>query len=69
MSTKVLDVVEAGVVTGDALQKLFKIAKDEGFALPAAQGASGFLPRPLRRRRRSRHDDQTPRVAGATRRG
>ena len=35
MSTKVLDVVQAGVVTGDDLQKLFKIAKDEGFALPA----------------------------------
>jgi len=35
MSTKVLDVVEAGVVTGDDLQKLFKVAKEEGFALPA----------------------------------
>ncbi len=40
MSTKVLDVVEAGVVTGDDLQKLFKIAKDEGFALPAVNVVS-----------------------------
>ena len=40
MSTKVLGVVEAGVVTGDDLQKLFKIAKDEGFALPAVNVVS-----------------------------
>jgi len=40
MSTKVLDVVQAGVVTGDDLQKLFKIAKDEGFALPAVNVVS-----------------------------
>jgi len=40
MSTKVLDVVEAGVVTGNDLQKLFKIAKDEGFALPAVNVVS-----------------------------
>jgi len=40
MSTKVLDVVEAGVVTGDDLQKLFKVAKDEGFALPAVNVVS-----------------------------
>jgi fructose-bisphosphate aldolase class II len=40
MSTKVLDVVEAGVVTGDDLQILFKIAKDEGFALPAVNVVS-----------------------------
>jgi len=33
--TKVLDVVEPGVVTGDDVQKLLQIAKDEGFALPA----------------------------------
>ncbi len=33
--TKVLDIVEAGVVTGDDVEKLFAIAKDEGFALPA----------------------------------
>lgn len=33
--TKVLDVVKPGVVTGDDVQKIFKIAKDEGFALPA----------------------------------
>jgi len=37
MSTKVLDVVDAGVVTGDNLQKL---AKDEGFALPAVNVVS-----------------------------
>ena len=40
MSTKVLDVVQEGVVTGDDLQKLFKIAKDEGFALPAVNVVS-----------------------------
>lgn len=40
MSTKVLDAVQAGVVTGDDLQKLFKIAKDEGFALPAVNVVS-----------------------------
>ncbi len=40
MATKVLDVVEAGVVTGDDLQKLFKVAKDQGFALPAVNVVS-----------------------------
>jgi len=40
MSTKVLDVVKKGVVTGNDLQKMFKIAKDEGFALPAVNVVS-----------------------------
>jgi len=40
MSIKVLDVVEAGVVTGDDLQKMFKVAKEEGFALPAVNVVS-----------------------------
>lgn len=40
MSTKVLDVVNAGVVTGSDLQKLFNVAKDEGFALPAVNVVS-----------------------------
>ncbi len=40
MSTKVLDVVSAGVVTGANLQKLFKVAKEEGFALPAVNVVS-----------------------------
>lgn len=40
MSTKVLDVVNAGVVTGENLQKLFKVAKDEGFAMPAVNAVS-----------------------------
>ena len=40
MSTKVLDVVEAGVVTGNDLQKMFKIAKEEGFAIPAVNVVS-----------------------------
>ncbi len=40
MSTKVLDVVEAGVVTGNDLQKMFKIAKKEGFAIPAVNVVS-----------------------------
>jgi fructose-bisphosphate aldolase class II len=33
--TKVLDLVSPGVVTGDDVQKVLQIAKDEGFALPA----------------------------------
>jgi fructose-bisphosphate aldolase class II len=33
--TKVLDIVKAGVVTGDDVQKVFDIAKEEGYALPA----------------------------------
>jgi len=40
MSINVLDVVNAGVVTGDDLQKLFKVAKDEGFAIPAVNVVS-----------------------------
>ncbi|CAA6801571.1 MAG: Fructose-bisphosphate aldolase class II (EC [uncultured Sulfurovum sp.] len=40
MSKKVLDVVDAGVVTGENLQKLLKVAKDEGFALPAVNVVS-----------------------------
>jgi fructose-bisphosphate aldolase class II len=40
MSTKVLDIVDVGVVTGTDLQKLFKVAKDEGFALPAVNAVS-----------------------------
>jgi len=40
MSTKVLNTVDAGVVTGDDLQKLFKIAKSEGYALPAVNVVS-----------------------------
>ncbi|NNJ92756.1 MAG: class II fructose-bisphosphate aldolase [Gammaproteobacteria bacterium] len=33
--TKVLDEVKAGVVVGDDVQKIFEIAKQDGFALPA----------------------------------
>ena len=35
MSTKILNIVESGVITGDDLQKVLKVAKEEGFALPA----------------------------------
>jgi len=35
MVTKVLDKVAPGVATGDAVQEIFRIAKQEGFALPA----------------------------------
>ena len=35
MSSKVLDAVNVGVVTGDDVQKIFAIAKKEGFAIPA----------------------------------
>ena len=40
MATKVLEVVEVGVVSGDHLQKMFKVAKEEGFALPAVNVVS-----------------------------
>ena len=40
MSTKVLDILNTGVVTGTDLQKLFKVAKDESFALPAVNVVS-----------------------------
>ncbi len=33
--TKILDLMEPGVVTGDDVQKLLQVAKDEGYALPA----------------------------------
>lgn len=32
---KILDAVQPGVLSGDDVQKVFQIAKDEGFALPA----------------------------------
>ena len=35
MSSKILDQVKAGVVTGSDMQKIFEIAKSEGFAIPA----------------------------------
>ncbi len=35
MGAKIFDVVKPGVVTGDDIQKIFKIAKSEGFAIPA----------------------------------
>lgn len=40
MSTKVLDVIKTGVVTGDDLQTLFKIAKENEFAIPAVNVVS-----------------------------
>jgi len=40
MSTKVLDSIKAGVVTGDDLQTLFKIAKENEFAIPAVNVVS-----------------------------
>ncbi|XKM13422.1 class II fructose-bisphosphate aldolase [Orbaceae bacterium ac157xtp] len=35
MTTKILDVIKPGVVTGDDVQKLFQIARENNFALPA----------------------------------
>jgi len=35
MAAKVLNIVDAGVITGDDLQRVFSVAKKEGFALPA----------------------------------
>jgi fructose-bisphosphate aldolase, class II len=40
MTKKVLDEIKPGVVTGDDLQKLFTIAKSEGFAMPAVNVVS-----------------------------
>ena len=40
MSKKVMDEIPAGVVTGDNLSKLFQIAKEEGFAIPAVNVVS-----------------------------
>ncbi len=40
MSTKVLDHVKPGVVSGDDVQKIFEIAKAEQFALPAVNVVS-----------------------------
>ncbi|RLA74370.1 MAG: class II fructose-bisphosphate aldolase, partial [Epsilonproteobacteria bacterium] len=34
MSQKILETVDTGVVTGDDVQKIFAIAKEEGFAIP-----------------------------------
>ncbi len=35
MGQKISDFVQTGVVTGDDVQKIFKVAKEDGFALPA----------------------------------
>ncbi len=35
MGQKISDFVQTGVVTGNDVQKIFKVAKEEGFALPA----------------------------------
>ena len=35
MSNKILDHVKAGVISGNDMQKVFEIAKSEGFAIPA----------------------------------
>jgi fructose-bisphosphate aldolase class II len=35
MSKKVLEVIEAGVITGRDVQKVFDMAREEGYALPA----------------------------------
>ena len=40
MSTKVLDAISKGVVTGDDLQTLFTIAKENEFAIPAVNVVS-----------------------------
>ena len=40
MSEKILDYVKPGVVSGDDLQKVFAIAKKNGFALPAVNVVS-----------------------------
>ncbi len=46
MSKKVLEVVGSGVLSGDDVQKIFDIAKKEGFAIPAVNvvGTSSINP-------------------------
>ena len=38
--TKILDVVKPGVVTGENLQKLFQVARENGYAFPAVNCVS-----------------------------
>jgi fructose-bisphosphate aldolase class II len=40
MSKKILDTLSVGVLSGDEVQKLFSIAKGEGFAIPAVNVVS-----------------------------
>ncbi len=40
MSEKILDFVKPGVIAGDDMQKIFEIAKNNNFALPAVNGVS-----------------------------
>ncbi len=40
MSTKISDKIKPGVVTGDDVQYIFKVAKEEGFAIPAVNVVS-----------------------------
>ncbi len=40
MCKKVLDCVKSGVVTGDDLQKVFQVAKEQSFAMPAVNVVS-----------------------------
>ena len=35
LMTKILDVVKPGVVTGENLQKLFAVARENGYAFPS----------------------------------
>ena len=40
MAQKILDILPSGVLSGDEVQKLFSIAKNEGFAIPAVNVVS-----------------------------
>ncbi len=40
MSQKLLDILPAGVISGDHLQKLFQVAKENQFAIPAVNVVS-----------------------------
>ena len=42
MTNKILEVVKPGVITGDNVQKIFKIAKENNFALPAVNITSSL---------------------------
>ncbi len=42
MSTKVLDIVNAGVVTGSDVSRLLQVAKEDGYALPAVNVVSSM---------------------------
>jgi len=42
--SKIFDFVKPGVITGDDVQKVFQVAKENNFALPVSKTASVLTP-------------------------